>query len=176
MERSPIRFVSPPGCTTGSRGVTLVELIIVLAAALALGAGLVTTLLFGIEVWERSMRRLDIQRTGNLLLGELTRSVQKADGLEIRGNELVVQVSKDEAIIYRIHENQLVAVAGDANLHPMGLGTGDSVKVIPSEEHKPFSWENPGTTIRICFDLAYRTDRIDEQYRFETVVFGRNSR
>ncbi len=179
METLPTRFDSRHGCTEDKRGVTLVEMVVVLSAAIALGSGLVTALFFGIDAWERTVRRLEIQRTGNFILRELTRSIQEAGKIEIRESELIVHATEGETTKYRLHENRLYAVAvnaPDVNPQLISIESGDSVKVTPSHENRPFSWVTPGRMVRVSFDIAYRTDRIDEQYRFETVVYGRNSK
>jgi len=154
-------------------------MVIVLSAAIALGSGLVTALLFGIDAWERTVRRLEIQRSGNFILRELTRSIQEAEKIEIGESELIMHATEGETTEYRFQENRLYAVAAnspDVNPQLIGIESGESVMVIPSDENRPFSWVTPGRTVRVSFDIAYRTDRIDEQYRFETVVYGRNSK
>lgn len=150
--------------------------------------GLAVVYLLGVDAWEKTSTRINLQRTASSVVYEITRDIQRADSLEIidGGKVLycrippfemdsqvtVVTYSLDDVILFK-ESNGLKSMIVPSRDH-------DSLRIEIIEGLPLFQLSNQVPTssrervVDINFTIVHSKNKVDESMDFSTVVGARN--
>lgn len=173
---------------SSNRGFTLPEVIMGTALAGLVMLGLAVVYLLGVDAWNKTSGRINLQRTASTAIYRLTRDIQRADSLEItdEGSGLFCRIPGFESdtvsrfINYRIVDQKLIIEESGESILLIPFSESDSISLEPVEGEKVFSYstEIPTTgserIVKISFTVTRKENDIAELLPFTTTVGARN--
>lgn len=133
-------------------GFTIIELMVVLAAAsvLAITAGM--TLVFGHSGWHRNNAAMELQRDATLAMYRLSRAVRGASAADVTtsASQLTIQTTE-----FRVN--------GDHLIYDPNTGTdGDEVVIVDSSRLRTFTVTSLATGTGVSIILGLQNENGDE--------------